>query len=469
MSLRQKLFLGFGLILAVTAIETFVIQAVNYGVESTSHHLANVVDLRDKVTGFVLDYYSWSGKTSSALLDLDSESIDLDGIDPAKNRLGKWLSSEERKTDQLLIPAIRDDLASLDQLSKDLHSASEQVNSRMGKDYEGAVEQFNKSTLPVFKKTQTVFTQIQIHINQEAKKAQQKTLLLTSLSFYLLISIGLLGLITTSIVATILYLTIKNTIATLSEDLSSSSASVSDASIDLAKTGQVIATGALEQTSKMEDLSSSVNQIMQNAERNTKDSEEMNNLMIKVATLIEEVNGHMHSLKQAIDEIATSSQQTQQIIKNIDDIAFQTNLLALNAAVEAARAGEAGKGFAVVAEEVRHLATRASDSAKSTSHLIENTIHGVKSSHELASITLEAFNKSVVITGETIGFIQDIMKASNDQLSNVSDVKESMESILSTIQQNCELTTQSASSTEELSTQAKNLEGFVDQLRTILS
>ncbi len=51
------------------------------------------------------------------------------------------------------------------------------------------------------------------------------------------------------------------------------------------------------------------------------------------------------------------------IIKTIDEISFQTNLLALNAAVERPVPGS-GCRVRRVAEEVRNLAMRAADAAK---------------------------------------------------------------------------------------------------------
>ena len=78
----------------------------------------------------------------------------------------------------------------------------------------------------------------------------------------------------------------------------------------------------------------------------------------------------MDSFMQAMTGINQSNREVAQVAKAIEEIAFKTNLLALSAAVEAARSGAARKGFKVVSEEIRNLAQRASEQARSASTLI---------------------------------------------------------------------------------------------------
>lgn len=56
--------------------------------------------------------------------------------------------------------------------------------------------------------------------------------------------------------------------------------------------------------------------------------------------------------------------ETENILKLITKITMETKILGINGAVESARAGDQGRGFSIIAEEIRQLAIKSNQSAK---------------------------------------------------------------------------------------------------------
>ena len=122
---------------------------------------------------------------------------------------------------------------------------------------------------------------------------------------------------------------------------------------------------AVAMANAVENLSSSIDQVAENAASSARIVEEARAVSENgrqevgaaiegIAALAERLNG---SAAQLV-ELGDKSDEIAGIVDVIRGIADQTNLLALNAAIEAARAGDQGRGFAVVADEVRKLAER---------------------------------------------------------------------------------------------------------------
>ncbi|MBN1293836.1 MAG: hypothetical protein JXB48_18480 [Candidatus Latescibacteria bacterium] len=280
--------------------------------------------------------------------------------------------------------------------------------------------------------------------------------------------VGIIFLSITVVLVVIFARSITKPINLVIEGLTEGSNQVTSASAQVSSSSQQLAEGSSELAASIEETSSSMEEIASMSRQNAENSSQAKQMMAEAANIVNKVNKQMTDLVNATNVIAKSSEETGKIIKTIDEIAFQTNLLALNAAVEAARAGEAGAGFAVVADEVRNLAMRSADAAKNTAELIQNTITAVKNGTELTKAAQEGFNENAAISLKIGGLVDEIAAASNEQsqgLDQVNIAVSQMDQVTQTTAANAE---ESASASEELTSQAAELNGMVETLKTIV-
>ena len=184
----------------------------------------------------------------------------------------------------------------------------------------------------------------------------------------------------------IINITIEN--KNISSEIDENAISISDVS-------QSLANGTVEQESSLSELAININDILSHLQYNVKSSKEATEVSKITNNNIHKSNNSMKKMLEAMIKISNNSKEISTIIKTIDDIAFQTKILAINAAIEAAKAGEQGRGFAVVAAEVRTLALKSAEAAKTTSELIENSITDVQTGEEIVNSTVKMLNTVV--------------------------------------------------------------------------
>jgi methyl-accepting chemotaxis protein len=239
--------------------------------------------------------------------------------------------------------------------------------------------------------------------------------------------------------------------------LSTTARVTAQASTEASASSQSLAEGATEQAANLEETSSALEEMASMTRANAEHASQADKLAAGALGLADQVGNAMKNLQQAIGEIKRASDQTAKIVKTIDEIAFQTNLLALNAAVEAARAGEAGRGFAVVAEEVRNLAQRSATAARDTTALITESqgkaATGVHASEEVSRILAEV-NKTIEQVGQ---LVSQVNSASREQSLGVEQINRSVSQIDQVTQRVASNAETTASSSLQLTEQAREL------------
>jgi methyl-accepting chemotaxis protein len=233
----------------------------------------------------------------------------------------------------------------------------------------------------------------------------------------------------------------------------------------IADSSQQVAEASGEQASSLEEVSSSLEEISATIARTSESSQRAGVVSALAKAAAGKGQQEMSAMTSTMNEIKESSGQIGRIIKVIDEIAFQTNLLALNAAVEAARAGEAGKGFAVVAEEVRTLAHRSADAAKSTSSIIQESARRSDAGVEAAQRVASSLEQIVTATTEVSSLLNAIAASSREQTQGIELVTTGVGQLDSATQSNAGNAEELASSAEEMSSQVSTLNDILAQFR----
>jgi len=243
---------------------------------------------------------------------------------------------------------------------------------------------------------------------------------------------------------------------------------VRQASDNIATGSQEIAAGNQDlsvrtesQASNLQQTTASMSELSRSVQANADNAVQANQMAASASAAAESGGQVVSRVVATMDDIVASSRRIADIISVIDGIAFQTNILALNAAVEAARAGEQGRGFAVVATEVRSLAQRSAHAAREIKGLIGASVEKVEDGTRLVGEAGRSMDEIVRQVRHVSALIGHISSATVAQTAGIGQVGQAVSELDTSTQQNAALVEQSAAAAESLRAQAARLASTV--------
>lgn len=169
-------------------------------------------------------------------------------------------------------------------------------------------------------------------------------------------------------------------------------------------------------------------------------------LSASVREIAESMSKSRSAAESAYDQTVAADHSTQRltdaaksmggVVDLIQNIAGQINLLALNATIESARAGEAGKGFAVVASEVKNLSRQATEATEQISkeiqsmQVVSNDVvsaldvikDSIESVREYVTNTASAVEEQSAVAREMSSNMQSAAVAVNNINGNIGEI-----------------------------------------------
>ncbi|MDI6448786.1 methyl-accepting chemotaxis protein [Anaerobaca lacustris] len=450
----------------------------------------------------MVDHLKWADLIRDAFLN-GKTSLEVE-TDPTRCALGQWLTSAEgKKAYEEAGPELKRAWDQMLVVHRALHESAVDVCRHIAEGEQGRVaakKVFDERTMPLLEQTLGHMEQMKLAAEQalEGQNLAKQVLVTKTKPCLHTVqgllhqavgcvdevvtrtndgmmasarltkwSVGVLSVVAVAIGIVAAVLIARGILSALTKIIASlkeGSEQVAAASGQVSAASQSLAEGATEQAAGLEETSSSLEEMSSMTKQNADNAQQANALAGEARKAADTGAESMTRMSKAINDIQKSSDETAKIIKVIDEIAFQTNLLALNAAVEAARAGEAGKGFAVVAEEVRNLAMRSAEAAKNTANMIEESVKNSKNGVDIATEVGKVLEQIVQSVGKTTNLVGEIAAASQEQAQGIDQVNTAVSQMDKVTQQNAANAEESASASEELSSQAESMNEIVGEL-----
>lgn len=217
---------------------------------------------------------------------------------------------------------------------------------------------------------------------------------------------------------------------------------------------------------QMSDLAEQINKVSENTFLIRKSADDTKEVINKGMSIIEDLgkktkltSTNVRSVINNIENLELKSHAISDILQSINEISEQTNLLSLNASIEAARAGQEGKGFSVVAGEIRKLAERSSHEAER----IKKIINQIQEQTQITVQTAKQTEEEETLREQALN---NAIKIFIDIDNNVGELTSTLDDIMVEIKEIENAKDDTLGAVEEISSISQQTTAAMDQLST---
>ncbi|GAK87975.1 N-acetylglucosamine regulated methyl-accepting chemotaxis protein [Vibrio ponticus] len=270
--------------------------------------------------------------------------------------------------------------------------------------------------------------------------------------------------------------TVTGEVKSVTSELMSVSQNMVKGASDQADKAQLIATASEELSQTIAEVAHQSSTTFEQARSSEGAARSGREVIVEMVSSIEQVSTQMAEMSSQMSALGSHGEKIGSVIKVIEDIAEQTNLLALNAAIEAARAGEFGRGFAVVADEVRALAERTTNATKEVAGIIQAIQLGTQE-----AVTFTEDNRRLVEIGVSqstgaVSALEEIVAGASHVQSMINSIATAAEEqtavtreITSDITMISDISSQSLQLASDSSTDIQRLNDKVNELEQLMA